>query len=52
MYTTNKLTKISMNRLTKKYRCMNCSTEIINPEGSMYNKRFCSTKCFDNYLEK
>ncbi|MCR4334968.1 MAG: hypothetical protein NUV57_00335 [archaeon] len=56
MYTTHKITNTSANkisnRIVKEYRCMNCSKIIMNPEGDMYSKRFCSAKCFDTYMEK
>ncbi|MEK6958214.1 MAG: hypothetical protein AABW99_04535 [archaeon] len=31
-------------------KCMNCGKIIDNPEGGIYNRRFCSEKCTQEYL--
>ena len=35
---------------TRTYKCMNCKAIILNPEGDMFSKRFCSSKCMTDYL--
>ncbi|MFH1256247.1 MAG: hypothetical protein V1494_03045 [Candidatus Diapherotrites archaeon] len=32
------------------YRCMNCGKTIMDPTGSHYARRFCSTQCKEEYV--
>lgn len=32
------------------YHCMNCGNEIVNPQGDLYSRRFCSEKCKKQYI--
>ncbi|VVB98913.1 Uncharacterised protein [uncultured archaeon] len=46
--------RVSLRAKAKAYeyapKCMNCGTDLVDPRGSIDARRFCSTKCKDEYM--
>ncbi len=45
-----KAPKVSPSPYQKQYKCVNCGTVIDNPFGSIDARRFCSTRCRNEYF--
>ncbi|HLC79631.1 MAG TPA: hypothetical protein VJG83_04370 [archaeon] len=46
----SKPTSVKNSYSSRRYKCMNCGKDIEYPTGSIDARRFCSTKCKEQYF--